>query len=204
MIGAGFGLALIYLMQSDKKAPTSSASAGNSQIDFVRKYYKFAQAAGKMTGVPGLVTLTFAAIESGYGKHAPGNNFFGIKAGSDWHGSIQKLKTAECFPEGNKTLKSEIIRVCPRGSSCAFKACTKRGEFTYWIYAKFRAYSSPAAAFIDYGLFVKKRWPRAFNEVTAADFGAYILEHGYATGKYADSYRRLVALFQQVATKYNL
>lgn len=36
-----------------------------------------------MTGVPASVTLAQAALESGWGRHAPGNNFFGIKgAGS--------------------------------------------------------------------------------------------------------------------------
>jgi flagellum-specific peptidoglycan hydrolase FlgJ len=33
----------------------------------------------QMTGVPASVILAQAALESGWGRHAPGNNFFGIK-----------------------------------------------------------------------------------------------------------------------------
>lgn len=46
-----------------------------------------------LTGIPASVTMAQAALESGWGKHAPGNNFFGIK-GRGPAGS-QKLSTRE-------------------------------------------------------------------------------------------------------------
>ncbi len=38
-----------------------------------------ALAAQALTGVPASVSLAQAALESGWGRHAPGHNFFGIK-----------------------------------------------------------------------------------------------------------------------------
>ena len=36
-----------------------------------------------------------SALETGYGKHAPGNAYFGMKAGSSWDGPTQTLRTHE-------------------------------------------------------------------------------------------------------------
>lgn len=41
------------------------------------------------------VTIAQAALESGWGKHAPGNMLFGIKKGSKWTGKTQTLWTTE-------------------------------------------------------------------------------------------------------------
>jgi Muramidase (flagellum-specific) len=55
---------------------------------FFRKYASYAIHTQRLTGIPASVTLAQAAIESGWGRHAPSNNFFGIKgkgpAGSQW------------------------------------------------------------------------------------------------------------------------
>lgn len=47
--------------------------------EFFNKYKDFAIQAMQKTNVPASVTLAQAALESGWGKHAPKFNFFGIK-----------------------------------------------------------------------------------------------------------------------------
>jgi flagellum-specific peptidoglycan hydrolase FlgJ len=47
--------------------------------DFIEKYKQYAIDVMEKTGVPASVTMAQAALESGWGGHAPGFNFFGIK-----------------------------------------------------------------------------------------------------------------------------
>ena len=53
---------------------------------FVSQYISHANLVAEKTGVPALVTLAQAALESGWGEHAPNYNFFGMTAGSNWTG----------------------------------------------------------------------------------------------------------------------
>lgn len=61
-----------------------------------------------LTGVPASVSLAQAALESGWGKHAPGNNFFGIK-GTGPAGS-QYLYTTEFRGGAKLRLKAKFRR----------------------------------------------------------------------------------------------
>lgn len=203
LIGAGFGFALIYLLSSDKKKPSGTSKPSLSSTAFVKKYYPYALAASKLNKTPPSVAITFAAIESGWGKHAPAYNFFGIKAGSKWKGQVTKLRTPECFNTGTKKLKAEILQVIPPCKSGAFKACCKRGEFTYWINDKFRAYSSPAVSFLDFGVFLKenKNFSPAFQYSDPAKFGGYVLTHGYATAKYLPTFLALHSQIERMIAK---
>ena len=98
-----------------------------------------------------------AAHESGWGEHAPGNNYFGIKATKDWKGKTQTLRTHE-----------EVD-----GKSVP-------------IMAKFRAYDSLEESVADYGNFIKEN-PRYASAIKAGKEGgdeAYIREvakAGYGT-----------------------
>lgn len=59
---------------------------------FIQQITPFALEASKRTGVDPRIIIAQAAVESNYGKAAPGNNYFGIKAPS---GSGQTLMTNE-------------------------------------------------------------------------------------------------------------
>ena len=74
-------------------------STASRQRDFIEQMLPHALATQDLTGVPASVSLAQAALESGWGKHAPGNNFFGIK-GTGPAGS-QYLYTTE-FSGGKK------------------------------------------------------------------------------------------------------
>ena len=89
--------------------PTISRSTSTSpQRAFLKKILPYALYTQRLTGIPASVTLAQAALESGWGKHAPGNNFFGIKgkgpAGSQW------LMTSEFRNGKNVRTRAEFRR----------------------------------------------------------------------------------------------
>lgn len=61
--------------------------------EFVDSLMPYALEAGKATGVDPRIIVAQAALESGWGKSAPGNNYFGIK--SHGQGGGQNLATTE-------------------------------------------------------------------------------------------------------------
>ena len=155
-------------------------------VDFIKKYFVAAKQSEASTGVPALVTIAQAGIESAWGKSAPGNNFFGVKAGKSWTGETQKLKTWECGKTGDPVkdgIKDEIIFIAPPGDkrgicgsgepasiyedaelSAMFQnkyadyiAYTGAGKlYSYRVYGKFRKYATPAEGFKDHGSFLKQ------------------------------------------------
>lgn len=66
---------------------------GASQQSFISTMWPLAVQAGQRTGVDPRLIVAQAALESGWGQHAPGNNFFGIKSHGAPNG--QTLPTAE-------------------------------------------------------------------------------------------------------------
>lgn len=135
--------------------------------EFMSEYLPFAKQNEADTGVPALVTLAQAALESGWGKHAPGNNFFGIKAGKSWKGETQELMTTEVY--GDKVVKLKQV---------------------------FRKYATPAECFKDHGEFLKKRFPKAFLHTDPGDFIYSVQnEHGYKYATDPDYLRKMNGLF---------
>jgi flagellar protein FlgJ len=109
-----------------------------------------------------------AALESGWGRHAPGNNMFGIKAGSNWQGAVQALATME--------VEDDVAHT--------------RNE-------RFRGYGDMAGSFEDYAgmLLDNPRYRRALNTGSDAQAFAQALQAGgYATDPaYADKLGRVAA-----------
>jgi hypothetical protein len=66
--------------------------------DFYNTYLPYAQQASQRTGLDPRLILAQSAIESGWGKHAPGNNMFGIKSHGQPGGNT--LGTTEYGPNG--------------------------------------------------------------------------------------------------------
>jgi flagellar protein FlgJ len=129
--------------------------------DFANTYQPAAQTASDATGIPVLLILSQAALESGYGAHAPGNAFFGIKAGKSWTGATQMLDTHE-FVNGVKVA----------------------------IKAPFRAYSSPGDSFADWANFIKsnERYAPVLAASDTVSAAKALQSAGYSTSPtYADS-----------------
>jgi hypothetical protein len=70
-------------------------SVKNPKQAFIEEIRPFAEKIAEEKGIPVEVILTQAALESGWGKSRPGNNLFGIKAGSGWTGPSNMLATKE-------------------------------------------------------------------------------------------------------------
>lgn len=102
--------------------------------EFVTKFYGYAKLNEESTGVPALITLAQAALESGWGKHIPGNNFFGIKDSAAVDYGVQNKSTKE-FVNGK-----EIS-----------------------IKAKFETYPSPKECFEHHAKLLKRNFPKAFK-----------------------------------------
>lgn len=134
--------------------------------EFIAAVAPGAQAAMTKTRVPASVSIAQAALESGWGVHAPGNNLFGIKADRAWKGPITTKKT------------SEVVN----------------GE-TVVITARFRAYPDWAASIADHAAFLvaNPRYKPAFQRAEDGDdFAWAIAQAGYATDP--DYGRKLTSL----------
>jgi flagellar protein FlgJ len=91
------------------------------QYNFIKTTLPGAAQAWLKYGVNPIGMMAQAALETGWGKSAPGNMYFGIKATPSWTGKTQTLYTTE-YIDGEK----------------------KR------IPQTFRAYNTPAESFEDY------------------------------------------------------
>ncbi|WP_342120982.1 glycoside hydrolase family 73 protein, partial [Pseudoduganella sp. OTU4001] len=127
-----------------------------------------AEAAAARLGVAPELVAAHAALESGWGRHAPANNMFGIKAGGSWQGAAQALHTME-VEDGVPVARKE----------------------------RFRSYGDLAGAFDDYAglLLDNPRYQRALNTGSDAHAFAQALQAGgYATDPgYADKLGRVAA-----------
>jgi peptidoglycan hydrolase-like protein with peptidoglycan-binding domain/LAS superfamily LD-carboxypeptidase LdcB len=142
---------------------------------FVATFGESARASQAASGVPALVTLGQAALESGWGAHAPGFNFFGIKAKARMPENMrQLLKTREVMSRPDAKFP-EVISVTPRPD----------GKYDYVVRDWFRVYPDAATAFSEHGSFLtrNKRYAKAF--AVAHDpyaFATEVARAGYATG----------------------
>jgi flagellum-specific peptidoglycan hydrolase FlgJ len=149
---------------------------------FVNTYYAFAIQTQKKTGIPALVVLAQAALESGWGKCAPGNMFFGVKDTDGINGNEQLITTTEY--SRSATLKfPEIISVTP-----VIKGGVK--YFKYKVKDYFRKFATPEESFTHHAQFFlkNKRYskalavksdPMAFIDAIAA--AGYATAPDYAT-----------------------
>ena len=62
---------------------------------FIQSILPSVQSAAAALGVSPVAILAQAALETGWGSHAPGNNLFGIKAGGNWQGASLSGLTQE-------------------------------------------------------------------------------------------------------------
>ncbi|WP_244104723.1 glycoside hydrolase family 73 protein [Burkholderia anthina] len=132
---------------------------------FIAAIAPAAQACSKRTGVPASVTVAQAALESSWGKRAPGMNLFGIKADPAWRGPVTLQVTHEVV----------------------------NGE-TITITARFRAYSDWEGSIDDHAAFLtgNPRYRPAFAFKDGPNFARAIAKAGYATDPlYAD---KLIAI----------
>lgn len=140
--------------------------------EFVDLYLPYAELSEKETGISAIFILAQAAIESSWGNHAPGFNFFGIKANGKWKGKVNTLRTREVL----------------------------NGKEVF-VYEKFRAYDSPAEGFVDHAKFFLEN-PRYRKALLAkespTEFAEEVSKAGYATDpKYGRLLRSVILSVQR-------
>ncbi|CBJ81086.1 flagellar assembly peptidoglycan hydrolase FlgJ [Xenorhabdus bovienii] len=182
--------ALEQFMRRTMTAPFSSAASKGSvqskslpvsSTDFVSMLSLPAQIASQQSGIPHLLIIAQAALESGWGQREilteegkPSHNLFGIKAGKHWKGAVTNIMTTE-YIEGE-----------PKK-----------------MHDSFRVYGSYREAITDYVKLLTEN-PRYAKvaQSTTAEQGAYSLQSaGYATDPgYA---KKLVSLIQQLKSTGN-
>ncbi len=144
---------------------------------FIEMLAGAAQDCQRKTGIPASITLAQAALESGWGKDAAGNNLFGIKADSSWKGPTISFRTTEHVD--GKDVK---------------------------LVDKFRRYDSWLASMVDHAQFLLKnpRYAKCFKQIDGAGWARELQACGYATDPaYSDKLiaimrGRNLALYDQV------
>ena len=148
--------------------------------EFVMKYYPYARKAETLKGVPAIFALAQSALETGWGKHAPGNMLFGIKKGSGrnyggWNGDTQLITTTEYSSSPNRSFPV----ILP-----GYPVISNSGKWKYRIKDFFRAYGSPLGSFLDWaGLLTgNSRYSRALAfKKEPYKFAREVVNGGYAT-----------------------
>ena len=128
---------------------------------FIAMLLPSAQACHRQHGIPASITLAQAALESGWGVRAPGNNLFGIKADKAWKGKTVDVPTHE-FVAGRRVA----------------------------MVARFRAYATLGDSILDRATFLRanERYADCFREATGEAWARALQRAGYATDpKYADT-----------------
>lgn len=122
--------------------------------DFIKAISAAARTSAQTTKIPASFTVAEAALETGWGAHAPGMNLFGIKADPSWTGPVTIQNTRE-FQNGAWTM----------------------------VQARFRAYTDWLGSISDHAQFLlaNPRYKCAFACTDGCDFANAVQKAGYAT-----------------------
>lgn len=150
---------------------------------FVDKYLPDAKKVEAKTGISAIAILTQAALESAWGKIAPGNMFFGIKDTDGINGNEQLITTTEYTRSINNPMPVAISTtpIVRKG----IKMFRHKGK------DYFRKYKSPEESFNNHAqfFFKNKRYAKALT--VRHDYNKFfeeIAKAGYATDpNYADT-----------------
>jgi len=180
----------MIMMQTDapKHTPT----------EFISRYYSYAKETERKTGINACFILAQAALESGWGASAPGNLFFGIKAGPNQSEDKRQLvRTREIHTCANKPFP-EILSIKK----------LKSGKYEYIVRDWFRKYDNPEESFTDYArlLLENKRYASALKvKEDPYRFADAIAKAGYATHPlYATTLKNTIRMIEKQMLRTNM
>ena len=144
--------------------------------EYVKKFYPEALKVEKKTGFSAIAILAQSAWESGWGKFAIGNMFFGIKDTDGINGNEQLLTTTEYhkLPNVKYPVVISVTPVVNNGKKL----------FKYKVKDYFRKFETPADSFEHHVNFLmkNKRYSKAVSVRQNAElFLKEIAKAGYAT-----------------------
>lgn len=154
--------------------------------EFKRQYYPAIERVCAETGLNPLFVAAQAALESGWGDSAIGNNLFGITAGDKWTGKRQTVRTFEYFADDRQGGRFERVYSISR---------TSNGRFRYEVDpGSSRDYDTLEDGIRDHAKVLSaKRYAAAWayrNDVTR--FAYEIARAGYCTAD-ATEYANLIS-----------
>ncbi|MBC5835820.1 peptidoglycan hydrolase [Flavobacterium sp. F372] len=144
--------------------------------EFVKAFYPHAKIVQDKTGISAVAILAQAALESGWGKFAPGNMFFGVKDTDGINGNEQLITTSE-FHSTMNVKYPVVISITPTVRN-------GRKLFKYKVKDYFRKYNTPADCFNDHAqfFFKNKRYAKALLvKYDPIKFIDEVAKAGYAT-----------------------
>lgn len=147
-----------------------------TKAEFITAYLPEALKTYAKTGIHPLAILSQAALESGWGKAAPGFMFFGVKDTDGINGNEQLLITTE-YSRRSDLKFPEILSITPT---------VRNGQkwFKYKVKDYFRKYESAEQCFTDHANFFRnnKRYAKALTVASNPyKFIDEIAKAGYAT-----------------------
>lgn len=159
---------------------------------FLKEYLPFAKQTEAKTGIAALAILAQAALESGWGKRAPGFMLFGVKASKDTPINKKQLLTTTEYLSSPNVKFPEVLSIEPQPG----------GKYRYRVKDWFRKYDNPEECFTDHANFFLKnsRYKEALK--VASDprkFVEEIARAGYAT---APDYAKILKSIIDKLEKY--
>lgn len=142
--------------------------------EFITKHLPFALETERKTGISALFTLAQSALETGWGKHAPGNMMFGVKSKESMPAEKRQLVQTTEILDTDKEKFPVIISIEKRPD----------GKYKYIVQDWFRKYDTPEESFTDHArLFLtNKRYAKALEVKTDPyKFAEEVAKAGYAT-----------------------
>jgi flagellum-specific peptidoglycan hydrolase FlgJ len=126
-------------------------------LEFVKKFLPFARQTEVKTGISAVAILAQAALESGWGEHAPGNMFFGVKDFDGLNGNEQLLTSFE-FSKRSDLTPQQIGLVTIKKIEPTL--INKIKFFKYTGTAYFKKYKTPEESFTGHtNVFFKTKLP---------------------------------------------
>lgn len=162
------------------------------QEKFVADNLKHAQATERKTGFPALAILAQSAIETGWGKNAPGNMMFGVKDTDGVNGNEQLVTTFEYSSKFGLTPKQIGLHNI---ASCKPVLIGGKRFYKYTGQAYFRKYASPEESFTDHANFLLRnpRYKAAIGQKDVNKFIDAVAAAGYAQSPtYAQEWKAVV------------
>ena len=157
---------------------------------FIAKYRPHAEASQATSGIPWLVTLGQAALESNWGRQTCGENLFGIKAKSTMPESQRKLCRTREVESTPDVSYPEVLSVTRRAD----------GRYDYVVKDWFRAFASPVDSFDQHARVLKNpRYAKAFEHTDDPyAFAREVAKGGYATApNYASALSGVMKLIER-------
>lgn len=167
--------------------------------EFVKWIYPQAKA---MKEIDPMFVTAQAALESGWGKSAIGNNLFGITKGSSWTGAVQLVNTTEYFSRPDVTFKA------PEKVLSVTKVSDKR--YKYSVKRLFRDYATVADCLSDHLAILKKpgyadAWPQRNDACQYVRKIQDCIGSKYATSpEYVATMDKLFAMIEKIVKEERL